>query len=350
MNTGLRVLYVGPLWKGSTALHRMVAIRELGHDVTPFDTSSKTEGRARPNVFVRVVRRLGRATFEANLNRRLVEAVMAAPFEVLWIDKGLFLSPTTLRIVKATQPKCLVVGYSPDDMINPANQTAAFLQALSLYDLYFTTKSFGVSELRSLGCHNVHFVGNGFDPAIHAPLAVTSQSRLTLGGPVGFIGAWEIERAKSVEFLARNGVEVRVWGDGWNGRANNMPHLRVESRALWEHDYARALCAFDINLCFLRKANRDLQTTRSVEIPACGSFMLAERTSEHTALFDEDKEAAFFSSDSELLEKVNYYLSHPQERLAVAQAGRERCLTSGYSNTDRMRAMLEVVAKARRGR
>ena len=37
-NKPLNILYVGSLWEGSTALHRMKAIQELGHNVQPVDT------------------------------------------------------------------------------------------------------------------------------------------------------------------------------------------------------------------------------------------------------------------------------------------------------------------------
>ena len=105
----------------------------------------------------------------------------------------------------------------------------------------------------------------------------------------------------------------------------------MESDAVFGENYTKAICSFDINLGFLRKLNRDLQTTRSVEIPACGGFLLAERTDEHRRLFREGVEAEFFSSRHELLENCRRYLAAPEVRRTVAAAGLERCIRSDYS-------------------
>ena len=96
-------------------------------------------------------------------------------------------------------------------------------------------------------------------------------------------------------------------------------------------------------LAFLRKANRDLHTDRSIEIPACGGFLLAEYSDEHARLFEEDKEAVYFRSRDELVEKVKYYLIHEEERRDIVAAGLQRCRTSGYSHRDRVAFMLSVM-------
>ena len=93
--------------------------------------------------------------------------------------------------------------------------------------------------------------------------------------------------------------------------------------------------------------NHDLHTSRSMEIPACGGFMMAERTVEHQKLFKEDKEAVFFSSKEELLKKCKYYLSHDEERIKIVENGRNRCLKSGYSNIETLRRIIDEVQQMR---
>ena len=221
-----------------------------------------------------------------------------------------------------------------------------FLQTLPEYEVFFTTKSFGVAELSALGCKRPIYVENAYDPHTHGPRAVDEATRRALGGQVGFVGAYERERWELMRMLAEHGIEVRVWGENWRKKHACHPRLKIECQPLWGDDYTRAVCSFDINLGFLRKLNRDLQTQRSIEIPACAAFMLAERTSEHSQLFDEGKEAEFFSSPDELLHKTEFYLSHPDQRELIAAAGRERCLRSGYDAVSRLRQMLTALDQA----
>ena len=170
------------------------------------------------------------------------------------------------------------------------------------------------------------------------------------GAPVSFIGTYEGDRARSLNALARAGFPVRVWGGDWTPMPNPDRALTLENRPVYADQYATAMCGSDINLCFLRKMNRDQQTQRSVEIPACGGFMLAERTAEHQALFEEGTQAEYFSSDEELIEKVRHYLANPAERKKIALAGRQRCVDSGYSNHDRIATMLQTAVALRPGR
>jgi spore maturation protein CgeB len=108
-------------------------------------------------------------------------------------------------------------------------------------------------------------------------------------------------------------------------------------------DYARALTGAKIGIGFLRMVCPDQHTTRSFEIPACGSMLLADRTEEHQAFFEEGREAEFFGSPEELLDKVSFYSENEASRARIARAGRERCVTSHYDYVHRVQAVLNEI-------
>ncbi len=355
MKKSTRILYVGALWAGGTCLQRMEALKDLGYYVLGIDTHPEHVRFVEKRLPYRIRLRLYRAGWErlgakdlAGVNARILNLVNENKnWEILWIDKGLTIEPQTIDEVKFKIPDCTIVGYSPDDMSARHNQSRQFLQHLNKYDVYFTTKSYGVSELKLLGARKVEFIANGFDLKTHRPVTVTSVQKQLFGGAVGFIGDFEKERAESLSFLGDNDIHVRVWGSNWHKCRKNLKNVSLERKCLWGENYSLGLCAFDINLCFLRKINRDLQTQRSVEIPACGGFMLAERTQEHIQLFAEGREAEYFGSNLELVDKTKYYLKNSEERKKIASAGRKRCIKSGYSNHHRMGEMLNIIRTLR---
>lgn len=342
----MRVLYVGPLWKGGTCLQRMKAMQDLGYEVLPVDTAQLQVLNKQKQLFYRVRQKLLGHPDLANANHSIAHLIKGHKVDVLWLDKALTITRDTLKTVRELSKKTIITGYSPDDMAAKHNQSWAFLKGLPFYHLYFTTKSYGVKELIDMGVKQVFFIGQGYDPTTHRPVVLSEEEKMYYGGKVGFIGDYEFERAQFMFYLAEHGIPIRIWGPNWGRKCRLYhPNMTIEDKYLYGEEYAKAICAFNINCGFLRKINRDLQTTRSIEIPACGGFMLAERTLEHLELFEEGKEAEFFSTKEELLEKVRYYLNHSGERKQVAQAGRERCLRSGYSNQERMKKMFEIIEK-----
>jgi spore maturation protein CgeB len=338
-----RILFVGPLVEGSTTLQRCLTFRRLGHEVLAVNELPAPWSKVALTIPYRAFQRLGGPHDLAGVNRQLRAVDTGFAPHLVWIEKGLTVEAATLCALHERWPQTAILNYSGDDMFNPRNQSRQWHAGLRLYDLYVTTKRHNVLELEEAGARDVFHVDKAFDPLVHRPMPVTPAVRARFGGDVGFVGWPEAARAASMLHLARHGVPVRIWGP-WTRLRLSHPDLHVEGRPLWSDDYASALSAFRINLCFLRKANRDRHTTRSVEIPACGGFMLAERTEEHLALFEEDREAVYFSSDDELLDKVRWYLAHEDDRARIARAGRQRCWTGGYTYERRLEQVLAHLA------
>lgn len=340
----MKILSVG--WflnESSTSLHRHLAIKKFSEQIDAVEC-----GAASTSLFFKVAYHLFQKGVPIRLpdkndaNELIKKLVSQKYYDLVWIDKGITINRKTLSYIKTRLPKAKIVSFSPDNMVERHNQSLNYLECIPLYDIHFTTKSYIVESLRGLGAKNVHFVHKTYSEEFHYPRNLSSDEKRRLGADVGFIGAWEKERCNSILYLVDNGIRVKVYGGGnWNNYKNYASNLEILP-GVFSEDYPKALSAFKISLCFLRKMNKDQQTARTMEIPACKSLMLAERTQEHQALFEEGKEAEFFSSDQELLNKCEYYLKYPEQREKIAAAGLQRCKDSGYSNERTIEKMLSI--------
>lgn len=345
----MKILSVGGMdGLSNTCLHRHWALEKIADQIDVVNTSGFT------SLWYKIAYHLFlygipiRIPENRKENSQIIEKINSTYYDIVWIDKGVTIFPETLQYIKKKSPKTLLISYSPDNMALRHNQSQQYLECIPLYDHIITNKSYILEDMRKLGAKDIRFVNNSYESTFHYPRTLTSEDYKEIGGDIGFVGAWEKERCESILYLAQHGLNVRVWGGGkWLKYKGMYPNLTIENKGLYSENYSKSFQAFKISLCFLRKMNFDLQTTRTVEIPACGGFMMAERTSEHQAMFEEGKEAVFFSSNEELLEKCKYYLSHEEERKQIATSGLKRCQTSGYSNEDTIRNVINNILKER---
>ncbi len=343
----MKILSVGSFnGKSNTCVHRNWALQQLG-EVDMVNMFEKPI-----TIWFRLANKLFNLGLPIHLpdiskcNLKVKKLVSENYYDLIWIDKGWLVCKATLEFIKKTLPEAKIISYSPDNMALRHNQSQQYLDCLPLYNYIFTNKSYILDDMKKLGAQNIKFVNNSYEDTFHFPRELSAEDYKLLGGDVGFVGIWEKERCASILYLAKNGINVRVFGGGkWLEYKDKYPNLVIENEGLFGENYSKSFNAFKISLCFLRKMNFDLQTTRTMEIPACGGFMLAERTEEHLGLFEERKEAVFFSSNQELLEKCRYYLAHDEERKAIAKAGNQRCVSSGYSNNESIKKMVNEVFK-----
>ena len=345
----MKILAIGPFSSYSgfnTSIQRVNSLETLGHEVTMLDENSYNQ-----NILSKLVDRFHKKLFKLGFNlspkpniellKAILQSLEMGGYQIIFLDKCLVLDSNSLSHIKKAIGSGIIIGFSPDDMSARHNQSIEFVSAIPIYDLFVTTKSYNVKELSEFGVKQVLFVNNSFCESSFHPIKVSNEDYILYGADVGFIGSYEEERARSIYYLASNGIHVRVWGNGWEKFKYSHPNLKIEYHELINEEYLKAQASIKISLGFLRKMNRDLQTTRSVEIPACGCFMLAERTNEHLSLFEEGSEAEFFSSNEELLDKCRFYLANEEKRSAIARAGLKRCLISNYTTAGQMELILE---------
>jgi hypothetical protein len=345
----MRILYVGELAPHTRCAQRARALLDLGHQLLPLSLlRERLDGRPQQlGLPARLAHKLGYPLDQVGLNRALLESIETQRFDLLWIENGRPVRPEVLLQVRQLQPELPLLLFSEDDIYLPHNRSRYLEQSLPIYDLVVTTKRRHVErgELASLGVQQVHYEPKGFDPELFRPLVLSPEERQRFDARLCFVGTFEEPRFAACLALARAGLPVRVFGNGWEQARGRHPQLHIEGRPLVGRDYVRAIGAADLSLGFLRRANRDEHTDRSVEIPAAGGVLLAERSTEHQELFPEGQSALYFGNHQELIATARRALADPAGRAALARNGRQRCLELELSHQGVCGRILRALAK-----
>ena len=251
----------------------------------------------------------------------LVAARVGVPYELIWVDKAVFLWPETVAMLRRAAER--LIHYTPDAAFHTGN-SRFFEQTMETYDLLVTTKAFEVDEYAGrAGKESVLLTTQGFDSRVHYPRNGPELRQKE----VVFVGLAESDRMDCVETLLKHDIPVRVFGLGWRRflrRFGDHPSLSFGGEGVFGEEYAAALSRSWIGLGLLSKRFPELHTTRTFEIPACGALLATERTSDTVRFFSDD-EALFFDSHDELADKVSSMLAAGSSMLMpAAERGRSR--------------------------
>ncbi|MBR9973699.1 glycosyltransferase [Magnetospirillum sulfuroxidans] len=338
----LSIVVIGQTITGSRTPQRVAALQRLGHRVRviPINRDGATY-EDRPSLMDRLRYRLRLPADPADCNNAVL-TVADQDCDLVWIEAAPMIRAATLHRLRQVAPKALLTWYSEDDMMNSIHRSRWLERAMPAFDWWLTTKSFNLNadEVPSLGVRRMLFVNNSFDPGLHHPTPVSEIERQDLQADMAFVGTFETPRAASLLRLAEAGIAVRVWGNGWAAWTDRHPNLHIENRPVYDHDYAKVVGAAKITLGFLRRGNRDRQTCRTVEIPACGGFMLHEYSDEAAALVHSEAEAGFFRDDDDLVAQAQRWLADDAARIAAAQAAARAMIERGHSHDARLHGIL----------
>jgi len=316
----------------------METLRRLGQEVIPFDPSSHLP---RSRVRAAGVTLLPIRPFVHRINHELLRAAQCKP-DVVWFEKPIYFTPHTILQIRQTGAQ--TVCYNPDNPFGPRNDGCwyQFKKVFRLFDLHCVPRSADAIRYREWGlnCIKVLF---SFEPTVHfPPPAAWSDSRRTRD--VSYIGSPYEQRAQFLQQLAKDyQIPVTVSGAirAWKKAASQAFFVRNFSDGeLMGDRYREGIWQSRINLSFVTELNEDDIAHKAVEIAACQAFLLAIRTEGHQAIFEEDKEAVFFSSVEECADKCRFYLGRPDLRESIARRGRERAVRSGYDNDTQLRRVL----------
>lgn len=340
-----RAIVICDQWLGSNGYAGMKALRRTGWSVEVVAEWEFIPVRWRaPGM--RVVGRMVRAAAVREFNAHLAAAARDLRPEMLLVFKGMFVRADTIDALRRLGIRSYC--FYPD--VSFRTHGPYLPAALPRYDWVFTTKSFGLRDLREqLHITRASKLDHAFDPDLHRPIRLTQDDIARYQCDVSFIGTWSPKKERLLASLvsARPKLRLRVWGDQW-GRANAAGPLakHIEHRTVVGGEYVRAIAASAINLGILSEERLgssagDQITSRTFHMPACGGFMLHERTDEVLNIFADGSSIVCFGDDAEMIERVDEYLAAPGQRHEIAERGR-RVVESKHSWDARIQDILAL--------
>ena len=341
----LRIVIVGSVQSIWAAPAFARALEQLGVEVFFFDWGSMFSR----GMIGRFESRFMCGPAVRRAHKTLLKYIDSINPDLLLIHNGRLFGPETIAKLKQ---RWWVAGYMHDDPFGAFSRKAyfrLFKRAIPFYNSHHVIRPENIYEYQQLGVKHVKILMTHYSPWMHYPMR-GNDSHYEF--EVVFIG--HAERDRRIDYvtdIVNAGIPLRIFGDPKYWRRYLPPEVQRRLPPITPRlgkSYARTISFSKICLAFHSQANRDRYSHRVFEIPACRGFLLAERTDIMRSLYEEGKEAEFFDSSDELVDKIRFYLKHDSAREQIAQKGYERCTKSGYDVVSRMRQWLMDIQEFRK--
>jgi len=189
----LRILCIGPLWRGSNSNALFSALSRIGNIINIVDENYYIS-LSHKSFLARASSKILRNLQIAEFNKEIIHQSNLMKPDIVLVYKGAFVLPETITLLKK---KCAVVNFYPD--VSFRTHGGLLPKALPMYHHIFTTKTFGISDLKEqFGYESCTFIPHGFDPTLHRPIEVPENLKSFLGCDASFIGGWSEKKEQLI--------------------------------------------------------------------------------------------------------------------------------------------------------
>ena len=335
---------------------------KTGHEILYFDSLT-------------LLKQLGKEP----MNRRLLEMARTEHpdlmFTVLFTDE---LDPATVARI-SSETGVTTLNWFCDDHWRFENYSRHWAPS---FNWVVTTAKSAVEKYRSMGYSHAIKSQWGCNHLLYRKLGIPFKYEVT------FVGQPHGNRRQIIQTLRDNGIRVQTFGAGWDsGRVSQEDMIRIFNESRINLNLSNASIAgvsvpnpvmqsvldrvaitldhvpFGPSVKRLgrkvfeshQKAQPDDNGVkqfeqikgRNFEVPGCGGFVLTGNVEDLDNYYESGKEVVSFKDTRDLVDKIKYYLSHEQEREAIANAGYERTLRE-HTYTHRFRQIFAAMQLAER--
>ncbi|MDM5284687.1 glycosyltransferase family protein [Peribacillus frigoritolerans] len=224
---------------------------------------------------------------------------------------------------------------------------------VSYFDVVFTQENNCVSLYKASGCGKVHILPLAADPEVFKPKEVGEKYK----SDILFIGVGFWNRVHLFDSIADylSKKDTIIIGLAWD-RLQNYSVLSHKINSTWvspeeaasyyngakvvinihrQHDDA----TINVNK---EKINATSINPRTFEISACGALQLTDIRKDLSNFYTPEVDISTYKSPKELIQKIDYYLNHEDERRTIATNGLKKT-TELHTFWNRINELLDKI-------
>jgi spore maturation protein CgeB len=334
----MKVMYVGQCEEGSTSRMRFEILTTLLN--SKLELINISEVLSSSNKIVRSVGwryKIGPLIWRISklINEHLEKK---ENYDLIWIDKGVFIP---IEVMKKLREKTIkLVHFTPD----PAffyHKSKLFYNSISLYDFCITTKTYEIDLYKKFGAKNVLYCTQGYDERIHKPLHKFEDKKYE----VCFIGHYERIRETILQNLLNSNIQVVLAGIKWkefvslNKNRGNLIYLGENLAGI---EYVETISNSYISLGLISNWVPEKHTTRTFEIPACGTLLITPKNEEIKNFYNE-KDVIYFEDNFEIVQKVRELLNDKSRLQEISNNGTIRVNEGNFSYQKQLKSILKSI-------
>ncbi|MBR9832561.1 glycosyltransferase family 1 protein [bacterium] len=254
------------------------------------------------SIMNKILFRLGFSTLLNRLNNEILQMVDKRKINAVLVFKGMEVFPSTLKQLR--QKGIKLFNYNPDhpfEFFGRGSGNAHVKNGIPHYDHHFSYSKNIIKDLQSTYRVSASWLPFGY--ARHAPLIQNVKEELA----VCFIGNPDVERANIIHRLVENDIPVHVYGNGWGSFLKASDLLRIYE-AVYDSEFVNVAQRYRVQLNLFRPHNLGSHNMRTFEMPAISCLSLAPYSEEQNYFFRADKEAFYYKTLEEAIEKCKMIL------------------------------------------
>lgn len=209
------------------------------------------------------------------------------------------------------------------------------------YDLIITSFPHFVKEFRNMGI-NSEYQKLAFEPRVLEKIG--RRKRIYDVTFIGSFTPYHKEGIISLEKVARK-IPVNVWGQGLEFLSPTSPLRKNYHGEAWGLGMYKILSQSKIIVNrHISTAGNYANNMRLYESTGMGAMLITDRKKNLKDLFIPGSEVVEYKTSDDLIQKVNYYLNHENERKNIADRGQKRTLTD-HAYPGRMKELSDILIK-----